>query len=380
MEMMGTPRPGFSDRFLARFGLPAGGAFLVSGLALLLSGCGTAMVDTIQLSPAAPSVTAGQTVQFTAMGIYGHGSDHPSTTQDVTSLVTWTSSSPSVVSVSPTGLATGVAAGSATITAAMKGFTGLVAGAATVTVTSGTSGGGGSPTSGSLLSLTVIPNAITVGNLQDTGQFLAIGTFSAPPLVRDLTNSVTWISSFPSVFPVNSNGTGPNPGTPAGIVTAYGSGNATITAEAKDSGTGSLQTATATFACPLLMPSGSTPGTCYPGSQAPALLATVTVYNEGLNTTGWLVTAPSATGTLNVLHCGPGSVAAGLGPSVCVATYPIGTPITLTAPAESGVQFGGWSSSCTAINPNPSTAAGPNQCSFTINSTNTNISVGAIFN
>jgi hypothetical protein len=39
-----------------------------------------------------------------------------------------------------------------------------------------------------LLSLTIIPSAITVGNLQDTGQFLAIGTFSTAPYVRDLTN------------------------------------------------------------------------------------------------------------------------------------------------------------------------------------------------
>lgn len=371
MEMMGIPSPGFSYRFLARFRLPVGSAFLVTALVLVLCGCGTALVDSIQLSPATPSVAAGQTVQFTAVGSYGHGIASPSTTQNVTSLVTWSSSSPAVASISSSGLATGVAAGTATITANMNGFTGMVSASATMTVTSGTSGGG-SPSSGTLLSLAVIPSSITVGNLQDTGQFLAIGTFSAPPLVRDLTNSVTWVSAFPNVFPVNSNGTGvPNPGAPAGIVTAYGNGNTTITAEAKDAVTGSLQTATATFACPLVMPSGTTPGTCYPGSQTPGLLATLTVYNEGLNTTGWLVTAPSATGTANVLHCGPGWT----GNSVCVATYPIGTLVTLTAPAESGVDFGGWSDNCTATA--PVTAAGPNSCTVTLT---TNDTVGAIFN
>ncbi len=74
-------------------------------------------------------------------------------------------------------------------------------------------------------------------------------------------------------------------------------------------------------------------------------MSTLTVYNEGLNTTNWLVTAPSATGTPDVIHCGPGSNGAGFGGSVCVATYPVGTTVTLTAPAGSGA-FGGWSYNC----------------------------------
>jgi hypothetical protein len=160
-------------------------------------------------------------------------------------------------------------------------------------------------------------------------------------------------------------------GATAGIVTAYGSGSAVITAETTGSD-GSIQTATATFNCPLVLPDPpTTPGSCYPGSQAPSLLATLTVYNEGLNTTNWLVTAPSATGTPNVIHCGPGSTPGG---SVCVATYPIGTNVTLTAPAT-GAAFGGWSSNCT--NTGPITAVGPNSCTVTLT---TNDTVGAIFN
>jgi hypothetical protein len=221
-----------------------------------------------------------------------------------------------------------------------------------------------------------MPSSITVGNLQATGQFLAIGTFSTPPTVRDLTDSVTWISSSPSVFPVNTNSAG-NAGTTAGIVTAYGSGTAVIIAEATNASDGSIQTATTTFSCPLVLPNPPvTAGSCYAGSEAPALLATLTVYNEGANSTNWLVTAPSATGTQDVLHCGPGSNAAGFGGSVCVATYPVGTVVTLTAPAQTGVFFGGWSSNCTP-NPNPPTAAGPNTCKVTLT---TNDTVGAIFN
>jgi hypothetical protein len=121
------------------------------------------------------------------------------------------------------------------------------------------------------------------------------------------------------------------------------------------------------------------------------LLVTLTIYNEGLNTTNWLVTAPSATSTPNVIHCGPGWAGDGnSGGSVCTATYPIGATITLTAPAQSGVDFGGWSYNCLpplgTISPNPSTAAGPNSCTITLGDTsnplidNSNVTVGAIFN
>jgi hypothetical protein len=111
-------------------------------------------------------------------------------------------------------------------------------------------------------------------------------------------------------------------------------------------------------------------------------LSTVTIYNEGLNTTDWLITASSATGTANVIHCGPGSAAAGLGGSVCVATYPNGTTVTLTAPAGAGA-FGGWSSNCTAVG--TVTAAGPNTCTIPVGVINnviqsSNVTVGAIFN
>ncbi len=359
------------------------GALLLAGLLLPLAGCGASKVDAIQIAPTSQSVVPGSTAQFTASGIVGHGS-HPSSTQDVTNLVTWTSSTPSVATVDSSGLATGVSAGTAMITASMQGFTGTIAATGTLNVTG--SGTGTGIAGRSLLSLTIVPGAITVGNLQDTGQFLAVATFSTSPTVQDVTNSpnLKWISSFPDVFPVDTS-TGTGTGTTGGIVTAYGSGNASIIAEYTDPTSGSIQTATATFNCPLVVPvytNGviTTAGTCYPGSQAPALKATITIYNEGLNSTGWLVTAPSATGTADVIHCGPGWALNGGTGSVCSAAYPIGTTVTLTAPAQSGVNFGGWSSSCTTISPNPSTAAGPNTCSLTLSAANPNVTIGAIFN
>ena len=578
------------DRFSPR-------ALLLIALVLPIAGCTNSLVDSLAVTPTSQSLSVGQTVQLTATGTTGHGSNHPSTTQDVTATATWNSSSPAVASVNSTGLVTALTAGTTTITASMSGYTGTIAASATITVTgsSGTGGASGTvtslailpasqsvavpnettqflaigttstgatvnltnqvawstsstqiatiggatglataltqgtvtvialyssggstiagtgsftvsngstekytsvtlaPTSESvsvsnplsasgqtgqfialatsgttglevdvtnspqttwsssvpsvasvtsglssgngvvtgaaagsttitaevknpngsivsangtvtatltappepLLSLTIIPSAITVGNLQDTGNFLAIGTFSSSPYVEDLTNTVTWLSSAPQIFPVSSNNNSANPGAPGGIVTAYGNGSATIIAEATYPTTGLqglVQTATATFNCPLVEPSTDpttgavTPGSCYPGSQASGLLVTLTIYNEGLNTANWLVTAPSATNTPNVIHCGPGWAKNGnTGGSVCTATYPLGTTVTLTAPAQSGVAFGGWSYNCTTISPNPSTAAGPNSCTITLGNApngtdNSNVTIGAIFN
>jgi len=335
----------------------------------------------LTITPAAQSVSASaQQAQFIALGTSGT----TGLEQDVTNTVQWTSSIPTVATIgATTGLATGVSSGTSSITALYTNADGSVVSATaaiTVTATSAPE---------PLLSLTIVPSTITVINLQDTGNFLAIGTFSDVPYVRDLTNTVVWLSSAPDVFPVTTDNATVNPGAPGGVVTAYGSGGSTIIAEATSTD-GTIQTATATFDCPLVLPNPPlTAGSCYTGSQADSLLSTLTVYNEGLNTTDWQVTAPSATGTPDVIHCGPGwSLKGGAGGSVCTASYPNGTPVTLTAPAGAGA-FGGWSSNCTptvAIN-----AAGPNSCTIIVgnvtasgtpdlNLGNSNVTVGAIFN
>ena len=366
-----------------------GGTVVTGAATFTVLGGAAQQFTAVSITPSSQALSAsGQTSQLIALGTSGT----TGLQQDVTSstLIKWSSNVPSIATVSATGLVTGVSAGTATITGILTNSDGSVVSSTASVAVSITA----APEP--LLSLTIIPSSLSVGNLQGTGQFLAIGTYSTPPYVRDLTNSpnLTWISSFPNDFPVNTN-SGGNSGATAGIVTAYASGSAVIIAEAKNPLDGTIQTATAQFNCPLVEPVAATPptstspgtpgtpGSCFPGSQAPGLLQTLTVYNEGLNTTNWLVTALAAPGTSSaplVLHCGPGWVPPlGNTGSVCAATYPINSTVVLTAPAQLGVAFGGWSDNCT---PNPviPDPVGPNTCTITITDINTQVTVGAIFN
>lgn len=358
---------------------------LTVGLLSVLAGCGNPQgLDAIQVSPTGQSLMVGQSVQFTATGTYGNA-NHAST-QNITGSVTWSSSLPSVATINAAGVATAVNPGTTSIIASASGYKGPISSSVILTVPGTTVSTGTGGSGGNILSLTIIPSGITFGALTQSGQFLAIGTFSTSPTVRDLTNSVTWLTSAPNIFPVSNysstvTGTGTQNG---GVVSAYGSsaGNvgAIITAEATDSN-GSIATATATVGCPYVAANPTatppTPGSC--NQPIPQLLSTLTVYNEGLNPNtpqaggNWLITAPSATGTPAVINCGPG---AGTGKSVCTATYPVGATVTLTAPAQTGVKFGGWSSNCT--NTGTISQAGPNTC--TINLGFSDATVGAIFN
>jgi hypothetical protein len=82
-----------------------------------------ATLVSIAVTPANPSIAVGQQQQFTATGTYSDGSH-----QNLTGSATWTSSAPSVATISSVGLATSVAAGSTTIRAtsgSVNGSTGL---------------------------------------------------------------------------------------------------------------------------------------------------------------------------------------------------------------------------------------------------------------
>ena len=302
-------------------------ALLGLSLVMCFVGCTSSQVDSISVTPATQSIPAGATEQFSAAAIVGHAGHPP---QNISSTVTWTSSAPAVATISATGMATAVAAGTTTITASTNGFGGMVSGTATLTVTGGTSGTPGGSTD--LISIAVLPGSLTVSNKGMTGQFLAFGTYGTAPTVRDLTNQVTWITSSPEVASINSSGVA---GEVGGLATAQGyTGDSSIYAEGKDTDGTIILSSAVTFTC-------NDPNTnvCNQSVAHPQF-ATITVYNAGENETTWLVTAPSDTGTPNLIHCGPGSTTS---PSVCTGTYETGSTVVLTE-SPTGAGFGGWSS------------------------------------
>jgi hypothetical protein len=82
-------------------------------------------LSSIAVTPANPTIQAGATQQFTATGTYSDSS-----TQNITSQVTWASGTTTVATINASGLATGVAAGTSTISATQ----GSVSGNTTLTV------------------------------------------------------------------------------------------------------------------------------------------------------------------------------------------------------------------------------------------------------
>jgi uncharacterized protein YjdB len=136
-----------------------------------------ATLASIAVTPPNPSVAKGTTQQFTATGTYSD-----STTQDITDQVAWSSSDVSKATVSDAtgskGLATTLAVGTTTISAALSGKTGSTL----LTVTAAT-----------LESIAVTPPNPSIAK-GSTQQFTATGTYS-DSTTQDITDQVTWSSS-----------------------------------------------------------------------------------------------------------------------------------------------------------------------------------------
>lgn len=161
----------------------------------------------VGITPITQTLTSsGQTVQFIATGNY---SKSP-LSEDVTSQSQWTSSAPSVATVTSNGVATAVSNGTTTITATYGGM----AASATITVSIA------SPPSRTLQSITITPNQQTLAFPGQQAQFIATGTYSADPVTQDVTNMVRWNSSAPGVAAISS----------GGLATAVAAGSTTITA------------------------------------------------------------------------------------------------------------------------------------------------------
>ncbi len=153
----------------------------------------------ITVSPAASSLPVNTSLQFTATGTYKDGSS-----RDLTVLVNWASFSTATATISPSGLATGLAAGSTTISASL----GSIAGTTSLTVTAPT-----------ISSIVVTPDGLTLG-IGIGQQYTATAIYSDGS-TQDLVSGVTWSSSALGVATING----------SGLATTVGAGTATITAK-----------------------------------------------------------------------------------------------------------------------------------------------------
>jgi uncharacterized protein YjdB len=341
------------------------GTLVTSTATFTVVGGSSEQITALQIVPSSQAATAAaQQSQFFVLGTQGTSGLQ----YDLTSQVVWASSNKAVATIctagvpascapanSVPGLATAVGTGVTTISATWTNLDGSkVTASATYSVTIGAA-------QEPLLSINIIPSAISVGQILDTGQFLAFGNFSTTPTIQDLTDQVSWISTTPQIVTIETSGV---PGADAGLATALGEGPAVIVAEMANPDK-TVVTATATFTCPI--------GQC--SAPVAGELSTLTVYNAGQNSKNWLVTAPSNTAVPpytkadQLIHCGPYSATDGYGNSVCVATYPVGTTVTLTVANPQDLTFGGWSSNCNVTS--------TYTCQVTLTTDDT---VGAIFN
>jgi hypothetical protein len=236
-----------------------------------------AQLVSIAVTPTNPSVAKGYEQQFTATGIYTDSS-----TQNLTTQVTWSSSDEIVATISNAdgskGLVTTLAEGIATITATDPASS--ISDSTTLTVTAA-----------QLVSIEVTPENPSI-KVAATQQFVATGTFSDDTIL-DLTSQVTWSSSDPGVATV-SNADGSQ-----GLATGVSAGSTTIEAES-----GSV--------------SGTTTLTVTP--------VTLTVTKDG-NGTGTVTSNPAG------INCG----------GDCSQDYNVVTAVTLTATPASNSVFAGWS-------------------------------------
>jgi|HubBroStandDraft_6_1064221.scaffolds.fasta_scaffold00076_4 phospholipase C len=247
----------------------------VSGSTTLTVAVSSPVLQSISVTPANPSVAIGQNQQFVATGQYSDGS-----TQNLTGSVNWSSSQPAIAGISSTGLANGLGGGSTSIIATL----GTINASATLNVNSL-----------ALVSIVVTPvNAsIAPGTNQ---QLAAIGTY-ADCSTLDLTMSVTWSSSLPSVATVNVSGLAASVSTGQTMMTAtaagiFGSSTLTITSAALVSIaiTPAIQT----------IPLGTTEQFVATGTFTDASVQNITGSLQWSSSNGPIATISNAPGTLGL--------------------------------------------------------------------------------
>jgi trimeric autotransporter adhesin len=287
----------------------------------------SALLQTIQVTPATATIATGQTQAFAANGSFSDGSQ-----TDITNSVAWSSSATNFALVDLSGLATGVSAGAATISAASGSVT---PGTAALKVTAAV-----------LTELDIAPDAqyVPVGGQL---QLSLTGTYSDSS-TQDITANATWSSSDPTLATVDPN---------TGIVTGVAnSNNNPVTITASYGSIISTTTVYITDAVPVSIQ--LTPATASIASGTTQQYSVDVVYSDGslqpvTSGLSWLSSSASVAGVdLNGLATGlaPGqttisvfynsmSATTSLTVSSAVLTNIVVTPVTTVVGINGNVQF-----------------------------------------
>ena len=236
-----------------------------------------AALASLTVGPGTASIAKQTTQQFSAMGVFTDGSR-----RDVTSTVTWTSSSSSVASVQA-GLATGLAPGTATITA----VSGNISASAQLTVTNATAVS---------LALTPANPTLVVGLFQ---QFTVTATFS-DGTTQNINGVATWASSAASIAATNT----------AGLVCGISPGSTVISAGFEQLSSSSMLAVNA----PSLVSISITPASATIAATTEERFYVIGNYNDGstqlLNGATWSSSDPGVASMNGNLATGqqPGTV------------------------------------------------------------------------
>jgi len=219
-----SPRVAFGVALVTAFSLFGG------------TGCTSRSLTGLYIEPTTglTCVVPGVAAQFKAYGTYTEGG-HASETKDLTDSVSWFTTIPAVATVNSSGMVTGVDSGTTAVLANAQGEFGTLQAVSNVVVNS--QGCTTTTTVVKPFSLSIVPGGnqtLTAGG--QTTQLLAIATYNHGEHTTDISRQVTWQSSDAQVAAVNA----------AGVVTAVGPGDATITASAK-AADGTVVTATRSF-------------------------------------------------------------------------------------------------------------------------------------
>lgn len=144
-----------------------------------------AQLSSISITPTSLVIPRGVANKLTATGTYTDGS-----TQDISAQVSWLPANAAIATVSPTGIVTGANVGQTTVRASTGGVN-----SNTVTVR---------VTQAALTSLSITPQPVAVAQGR-TQQMTATGRYSDGS-TQNLSSAVSWRSSNPSIFTVNSAG------------------------------------------------------------------------------------------------------------------------------------------------------------------------------